>query len=909
VEYGRRWYRQLIFSSDPDISLQEMKTDYLHINGRLALCCGDPRIKYESAPSLIIRRDVKVDSSTTQMFFPSRFLSGILPSILLNQYKFWQNEDDSLVGYMPDLESNKSVIRSILNVDMLRIGLKDSTGYCNALADSLISRVFVAESASQNISDKEFNSRPDTSKPTEFLVNLVAVLSHYVKKYNNASDPIGPVPKVKGLVDFKGESSTLHALVRLTLRLDCLANILAWSKSDPTVSPQASISIDSIELPRLRLTFEKKISATGNVQYFCAEQSGMFLTGYDDSLRFVDLLEGLPRTVLLANTDHEYFVMLPAIAKPVLTRSNSSGVMVYSMLMSVTNNLWLANTGDSAYFIYPIHSSGCFMSSRSIASSLYLLVLRLMSHNYRDAFRLIESCVCDSVLTPQEKQIYDVIATIKDDLSPDMHACRLKLYFVTYGCSDVMPYQFDVEKELAGYVMKIKLVSSYCKLSPDEETFIINQVPSELRNAHITNRERIIRASFTLTFDVTISKLSNRKFTPIYPKLVVSAANSQIVDLDSLDPSKPTFKGILSKLAIVRYSRPEACQGPAAITYLNQIFEDEKNLGFFFLYEILTDAVTFRILPDDPSHNVGSVLLRFLPENYISGIQGAILRVVESHPEISTKMPVFEDKRRLKLPSFAGLDLFQTHIQNAATTVRTHISEINIDRISVLIPAPFKPPVTLEAAPTLQDGSNYIEGRTWLNPRIADFKRPKRLVGSESVPTSLTKLRSHYVVEEVSHLVDTPLGAIDLLQYVEYMGLTGRGETTLSGESPLRVMQHPSSNSHIARSNVNRLEQDIKDFSNDENKSVLPVLKAINTKSDDLKGAGLDRALISLSKMITALEMIRDKDHISIVSGVEELLNYCNSTLEGSQGNVKAIGHTLRQKSGTEVPMVSEILF
>jgi hypothetical protein len=80
----------------------------------------------------------------------------------------------------------------------------------------------------------------------------MSVLAHYVKKYNNNSDPPGlfSVPNMKELVHFDGETSSLHALVRLMLRLDCLANILAWSKSDPTASLNNKISIDTIELPR-----------------------------------------------------------------------------------------------------------------------------------------------------------------------------------------------------------------------------------------------------------------------------------------------------------------------------------------------------------------------------------------------------------------------------------------------------------------------------------------------------------------------------------------------------------------------------------------------------------------------------------------------------------------------------------
>ena len=151
-----------------------------------------------------ILRDVKINgkigaknseigTKVSQMFLPSRFLSGIIPTVLLNQYKLWQNDDDSLTGYMAVLESNKSINRSILNIDILRIGLRDSTGFCNALADGLISRIFLSEGpGSMSESEKEFYSVPDTTKPVEYLVNLMSVLSSYVTKYNNINDDIGP---------------------------------------------------------------------------------------------------------------------------------------------------------------------------------------------------------------------------------------------------------------------------------------------------------------------------------------------------------------------------------------------------------------------------------------------------------------------------------------------------------------------------------------------------------------------------------------------------------------------------------------------------------------------------------------------------------------------------------------------
>ena len=942
VEHGRYWYRSIIFSSDPDLCLHEMKGDHLHLDGRLALCCGDPRKKYQSAPSLVIRRDMKAkgDSCAVQTFIPTRLLAGIIPSCLLKLYKFWQKEDDSITGYMPANRTDQTISRSVLEIDLLMKGPVDDSGFCFSEADALVSRTFVAEGASyRNASEVEFEMHPDPSKPVMFLVSLMAVLSRYVPKRCEA--PTGTVTKIRELVDFGGEpgkyvsvyfsptlpllpilialltqsyskhfQGTLHALTRLLLRLDCLSNILAWTKSDPTVTPAQGISIDLIELPRLQLTFEKAVSSKGEVRYMCMEQSGMFLAGYDESLRFGSLLEGLPRAVLLANADHEYFVLMPAIAKPTLVRGAkttvpATAVVTYTTLMAMNNSRWLANCGDgdSAYFIYPVHSSCCFLSSRSIASSLYLLVMRLMSRNYRDAYRLIESCACDRLLTAQERQIFDVIGTIKDNYHPDAHACRLKLFFVTFGCNDVMPYPFDVEKEYVAYTSRIRMVSSYCRLSPDEEIFIIGELPTVTRHAHVANRSRIILASFHVGGadpSMELQDAHSRTFRPVYPVLDISAAKPPSVDLDQLDTNKPTFKNILSKLSLSKYTRPEPCTGPEAISQLSQILDQEKNMGFFFIYDLLTEAHVMRILPDDPSSSIASVLFRFLSDDFISGLQGVILRVLETHPELVKKMPIYEDKRKLT-DMLKGASILQTHIKNAAAVIQANLADVNVSRMLIDGPA-HQPPTLVEAAPTLQESSDFFDGRSWLNPRVIDFACARRKLSSGMVPLKLRQLAAHYTLSEVAHLVDQPLQAIDLNTYIEQKTLVARGEAAVTSQSHLRVMDHPSSNSHIARTAVSRLEQDIADFARDENAGMIPVLVA-TFGADALSASGLDRALSSIANLIAALGRIRTKDIAIVQNGIAELLELCNGSGNASIGDIKAVAFSLQQKAGIEASL------
>jgi hypothetical protein len=41
------------------------------------------------------------------MYLPKRLLEGLFPSVLLEEYVFWQNTDDSLTGYLrPDLRDS-----------------------------------------------------------------------------------------------------------------------------------------------------------------------------------------------------------------------------------------------------------------------------------------------------------------------------------------------------------------------------------------------------------------------------------------------------------------------------------------------------------------------------------------------------------------------------------------------------------------------------------------------------------------------------------------------------------------------------------------------------------------------------------------------------------------------------------
>lgn len=919
VEYGRRLYRSHIFSSSPLINLSDMRTEALHINGKLYTCCGNPTTLFQSQPSLVVKRDLSEETTFSQTFLPRRFLHGILPNALTSQYVFWQNDDDSIIGYSRDSYMNVYG-RSILKIHLLKSDDFDASG--NGLSNALgqVTKVFVIENLKDNKS-KDWTTMkpiPDAQREPLYLVNLIGVCNTYFRNFCEDASLVGRLPAAKecqDLVLFPDEEKSLHALVRQLLRLDSMSHIIVWSRVQPTQSNdlKSGMSIDLIELPRLCLTFEKRLSKDGTTRYFCLEQSGLFLTGYRDELRFGELLDGLANTILLSNVDQEYFAMIPAIAKPALVKSKVHK-QAYQLVYNRSDPDWIAKTGEATYFVFPIHTSACFLSSRSVASSLYLLALRLMTRRYKEAFRLIESCTCDTALTPQEQQIFDIISNIKDDLLADAHACRLKLFFVSYGCSDVMPFRYNVEDEILAYVESFSLVSSHCRLSPEEEIFIMSLIPvsSKCRQSlSFLNRERILKASFDFYFDKYTPRSNTRTFVPIYPPYPeLSPYNKEIIDLDVLDPNKPNFKSIIQKLQIVKYTRPEPVPAPGAqsIEYLCKVLDEEKPLGFFFLYELMTNSLNISLIPEEPAHPVGAMLFRFLPESFVGGLQNVILRVMETHPELVGKMPIFEDKRKIKLPTFAGLDVYQTHIRAAAAHLKSVQTEIVVTRLVYDIPIPLRPPATIQAALTVDLSKDKLEGRVWIIPKITDYNSPSRVVSSAQVPSHFRVLAVHYTVQEVTKLATIPLDTIALGLYVETRTLSERGVDPISVQSPLRVMQHPSSRSHIARTSVERLEGDINDFASDENSSVIPVMKCINSRNSAFTREHMDRATAEIQKLMNDLILLRDRDTKAVTHGVSELLSYTNGYDHFKQGSEAAGSHILLQKGGLEVALEFDFL-
>ncbi|KAF1319029.1 hypothetical protein FI667_g13369, partial [Globisporangium splendens] len=108
VTHGRRLYRKLIFTSNSRLSLHGFPLNVSPDDGPkdplLLRAAGDPRERQTNGGTLVIlRRNLALNG--TEQFVPPRLLQGVVPSCLLEAFRFWLGNDNKLRGEPVDVKS------------------------------------------------------------------------------------------------------------------------------------------------------------------------------------------------------------------------------------------------------------------------------------------------------------------------------------------------------------------------------------------------------------------------------------------------------------------------------------------------------------------------------------------------------------------------------------------------------------------------------------------------------------------------------------------------------------------------------------------------------------------------------------------------------------------------------------
>lgn len=544
VEYGRRHMRVLEYSSNLSICLDEVKNGEPYpdrIDGILSLSAGVPMTTVSPASSLLVTRALNSEIGT-QTYVPSRFLAGLVPAALVERYVFWQNEDDSILGYEKAIkesidDSDDGDVPEPVGEDVpgtrLKISLTkdnfDKTGFCNSAAEALIQRIPVL-GVDQEIERNDSNRR---------VMTLLNILS---------APP----------------SSLLKRIGMLLSRLDNLAHVLVWS-TETVKSAHSPCTIDYIELPRVNLSFKAKAteSVDGKVEnrLYSNDYDGLYIATSTEARELADrLLGAISHFIVLQNADKDLFVLLPSCALPRRLHIDGSRLSV-QVILDRRNKEWINNIGEVRSYLYPVHNSRSFLVTPSLASSLYLMLMYFITGSYPDVFKMVESCVSEE-LSPEEQQIFNQLEFLGNDFHPDAHACRLKLSVVTVGlgAESTMRCPWSIAEEMEAYTKKHGHVSSACRLTTDEEMLLLQLCSPENQSRlslALHNRKAFVSAVTslsTLPKDKTLTVRLGKEKPPVIENFDFGA------DYTIMENPKKTTTS--AKLFGAAYSRPEEVSFP-----------------------------------------------------------------------------------------------------------------------------------------------------------------------------------------------------------------------------------------------------------------------------------------------------------------------------------------------------------
>ncbi|GMF19344.1 unnamed protein product [Phytophthora fragariaefolia] len=123
VSHGRRLYRKLIFTSNSRLSLHSfplnISPDQGPVDPALLRASGEPTERQMLGGSLVILRKNHLLNGSEQ-FVPPRLLQGVVPSCLLENFRFWIGEDGRLRG--DPVDSKSQWFRYRVEVEMKEAG-------------------------------------------------------------------------------------------------------------------------------------------------------------------------------------------------------------------------------------------------------------------------------------------------------------------------------------------------------------------------------------------------------------------------------------------------------------------------------------------------------------------------------------------------------------------------------------------------------------------------------------------------------------------------------------------------------------------------------------------------------------------------------------------------------------------
>ena len=507
-----------------------------------------------------------------------------------------------------------------------------------------------------------------------------------------------------------------------------------------------------------------------------------------------------------------------------------------------------------------VHVSETFLFCPSLASSLYMLLLRFLARQYEAVVGLASGCVADSPPTAEERQICMQLAQTQDDRHPNAHACRLHISLCALHTplSELLPW--DLEREIVAYVKKVWHVSVACRLEAEHELLLLQYVAalppdkgaaaasasrkgaaSESRQELLASRRMLLETACSLDLskvDLSPGSGGSLRVRMPCPQPVSGPQFDTMLDRSCVEEG--VIGQLLGKLSTLSYAPPEDenMRGLPVVQALDRWLSNGFELhggsdkkGFLFLYELMQGKLSFKLHTNDNGHALGCMLVRMLPASDTQGksIFMSILRVMMHNKDLMHLLPKFEDERKVKLSvMFRGGETLNKLLEGITAVIKEQ------DKKGAVRWPPydfscFETDSTLrlphEAAAYLQAGGSTISSlpsklRCWLTLRRGVPETVRRV---RPGPTESVEEGPLVPPEELEAFMLMPLQANELSAKVVSRSRAERGLPLLSAQLPFDLRKHPAVKSELAAAMLSRLHADMRYFSERENSGVAAV--------------------------------------------------------------------------------------
>lgn len=722
------------------------------------------------------------------------------------------------------------------------------------------------------------------------------------------------------------KGSALFRLGTILTRIEDMSHILVWTTSDPNQMSKSLLKISEsyekialIELPRLKMKFQPRKDDDGAVRMYLLDHSGWFIS--DNVSRFesveaapqntdlgeeetktklakppgtqflAELLDRVEDCLILENHARELQILVP---NHDLYRPTVFGEPFSTRLVCDRSCQGWQSVMESRYYLYPVHTSKTFLLTTTLESTLYLALLRFLHRKYSMAFKLIDTCCVDTNFTDQEKWIFEQFHRGRTDCHPDAHACRLKLTLSVMHSKN--KFKWEVHEEMERYLMKTGHVSADCTLTSDEELDVLYHTGCK-GTPLIKDRLDFLKGVSEGNDTVTLKGRPCR--VPGQPWLKLTSMSREYLEKYGRN------------VARVHYKRPEGGlllnDKVLELIWESLVISDEESganrqLGFLFLYELLTGVVQMNLLGENCTRSLGELLTRHLHLRLARWGQEA---TDEGEEELASSWPMAQLANVILLPQHSwpvipqdantGRALARGININARETKESLVKWF-VDQFKAELTQVMRTPAYAERAlkfqsylATTRKEAENLGREISVATEVARWKAKHRLLPPDTAcgsrPLTATKIftgeadKAIVVTDqEVVAFSSRPLSVINLDKYVVQM----ESPPALLQDLPFDVRGHPMAQTIVARDMIKRIREDVGAYAKQQTRSkearIVQLLDNDITKylTDSSSRAALSGVVDRVSLLIDDLTKLQQADAEFVERAVTMLQHYAN---------------------------------